>query len=234
MAPVSFESLGWFHAFWRVQWFAGLIPVLLLTPLLLAARREGRWPRRRALLFAAPFFAWGAPFLAIQMLAVWALQQHPLGIIVTADHIWCAPWTEGARWENIVSLETYDEKMGRGWKTLGVTLALNRSGDPRLRPRAFDSSALRWGIRFARGPVFGHGPLDLPCGTMELERDSQALIRLIQEIHFKLGPRVGAQFRPRNRCWVDWCLKNRGPDYACVANMPSDPSTKPCLAGVDY
>ena len=93
---------------------------------------------------------------------------------------------------------------------------------------------LEWGVWLARGSVFGKSAGEIPCGTLDIGLESQAAIRLIQEIHFKLGPRVAAQFRPRNHCWVDWCLKNKGLNHLCVANMPSDPSAQPCLAGVDY
>lgn len=224
MATAYFDPGGWLRTLWQIQWFAALIPVVFLAPMLAVAAREGNWPRRKILLCAAPLISWGAFFLAAQALAMWGVYQRPPAIVVTAGGIWCAPWPETTRWEDLTSLGSHDEKVGYGWKTLGVTLNAKRSSTLNLQPTQFNSKLLQWGIRLAHGPIFGHGANEIPCGTLRLNHDSQRLIRLIQEIHFKLGPRVAPQFRPRNRCWVNHCLTTKGLDHVCIANMPSDRS----------
>jgi len=232
VATAYFEPGGWLAVLWRVQWLAGVIPVLILAPLLYAASREGKWPRRRTAFYAALMTSWALAFLAAQGLAMWALRQQPPALVVTAGGIWCAPWRETVRWEDVISLDSYDEKAGRGWRTLGVTLRTSQTNGPPIIPTPYRSALLRWGIRLGHGKLFGHALNELQCGTRGISLESQAAIRLIQEIHFKLGPRVDAKFRPRNRCWVDWCLKNKGLDHVCVANMQSDSSTQPCPASV--
>lgn len=224
MATAHFDPGGWLRTLWEIQWFAGIIPALFAAGALAVACREGNWPRRKTLLYAAPIAAWAAVFIAAQALAMWAVHQRPPAIVLTAEGIWCAPWPEATRWEDIASLGSHDEKVGYGWKTLGVTLNTTRPATLRLQPASFDSKLLHWGVRLAHGPVFGHASDELPCGTLGLDRDSQILRRLIQEIHFKLGPRVDFKSRPRNGCWVAHCLSTKGLDYICVANMPSDPS----------
>lgn len=234
MATAHFEPGGWLSTFWSIQWFAGLIPVAMLGPLVFAVHREGKWPRARVLMCAGLLAGWGCAFLFAQGLAMWAVAKRPRAMAVSADGIWCAPWQETVRWKDVAALDSYDEKMGTGWRTLGVTLLARGGQTPDLMPREYENGALRWGVRLAHGPVFGHGEGEMPCGTRGLNMDSQAAIRVVQEIYFKLGARVEAKYRPRNRCWVEWCLQNKGLDHVCIANMPSDASAKPCLAGVDY
>ena len=236
MATAYFDPGGWLRTFWDAGWFAGLIPVLILAPLLYAVAREGKWPRRRLTLWTVPLVAWAVPFSAAQVLAMWALQQRPPALIVTAGAVWCAPWRETAQWGEVASVDPYNEKRGRGWQALGRTLHLTRpaSGSVNLRPAQYDSALLRWGIVLARWKPFTQSPTELPCALHGLTRERSELARLLQEIHFKLGPRVGAPFRARNHCWVRHCLTTRGLDYACVANIPSDSSAQPCAPGVDH
>ncbi len=229
IATAYFDPSGALRTLWDIQWFAGLIPAIFAAGWLIAAAREGKWPLRKTLLWSAPIAAWGAVFLAAQALATWAVYQRPPAIIVTAGGIWCAPWPETTRWEDIASLGSHDEKVGYGWKTLGLTLNTTRPATLRRPPLPFESSLLHWGIRLAHGPIFGHAPNEIPCGTLRLNHDSQRLIRLIQEIYFKLGARVDPQFRTRNRCWVNHCLATKGLDHVCIANMPSDPAV--CAGG---
>jgi hypothetical protein len=234
VATAYFQPGGWLSTFWSVQWFAGAIPVILLAPLLIVASREGNWPRRKTFVWATPLIAWALLFVAAQSLSMWALQQRLPALVLNADGIRCAPWQETTRWENVTSLSSYDEKAGSGWKMLGITLQTRPQGGRNLRPREYNLPALQWGIRFAHCGVFGQPEAAVPCGTRGLDHDPQALVRLIQEVYFKLGARVDAKFRARNRCWVHWCLTNKGLDHLCVANMPGDISAEPCLARIDH
>jgi len=232
---VYLEPGGWLRTMWEVQWFAGLIPLVVLGAWLVVAAREGKWGRGKIALWAVPLVVWALPFVAAQGLSMWALQSRPAAMVVSAEGIWCAPWAETVRWENVRALGSFDEKMRYGWKTLGVTLELARAekGGVDLRPAAYDSGALYWGVRLARAKLFTKSGTAIPCALYGTTVDAGDLTRLVQEIHFKLGPRVGAEFRSRNRCWVAHCLDAKGLDWRCVANMPSDLSAQPCAARVD-
>lgn len=235
MATVYLEPGGWLRTLWEVQWFAGLIPVVFLGGWLYAAAREGKWRRGKIALWAAPLVMWATPFVVAQGLSMWALMQRPAAMVVSAEGIWCAPWSETVRWENVRALGSFDEKMRYGWKSLGVTLELAEParGAVSLRPAAYDSGALYWGVRLARAKLSTKSETAIPCALYGTTVEAGDLARLVQEIHFKLGPRVGAEFRARNKCWVAHCLDSKGLDWRCVANMPSDLSAQPCAARVD-
>lgn len=240
MATVYLEPGGWLRTLWEVQWFAGLIPVMFLAGWLAAAAREGKWALGRIALWASPLVVWALPFVVAQGLSMWAVQSRPAAMVVSAEGIWCAPWRETVRWENVRAVGSFDEKMRSGWKSLGVTLELAQParGDVDLRPAAYESSALTWGVRLARAKLFTKSETAIPCALYGTTVDAGDLARLVQEIHFKLGPRVGAEFRARNKCWVGHCLDGKGLsakglDWRCVANMPSDVSAQPCAARVD-
>ncbi|MBN8733200.1 MAG: hypothetical protein J0L64_21870 [Acidobacteria bacterium] len=232
MATVYLEPGGWLRTLWEVQWFAGLIPLVFLAGWLVASAREGKWARSKIVLWAVPLVIWATPFVVAQGLSMWALQQRPAAMVVSAEGIWCAPWRETVRWENVRTLGSFDEKMRSGWKSLGVTLELARAerGGLDLRPAAYESRALTWGVRLARGKLFTKSETAIPCALHGTTVEASELTRLVQEIHFKLGPRVGAQYRARNKCWVAQCLDGKSLDWRCVANLPSDSGE--CPAGL--
>lgn len=220
-----FSPGGWLATFWAVQLWAGLIPLLAATLALgtwIRAGQRRRWARPLLYGLLAPL---ALLMVGAQGLAMWALQQRPPAIAMTADAVWCAPWRESVAWIHASWLGGYDKKLTSIRKELGFTvernLAATESDD--LRPAAYDSWPLRWGIALAMGRLeaWGAGAELYPCDASGLDVEMDRIVRTAQELQQRL--RAGAADRERQRCIVDWCAAHK-PAFAfeCVAQPEAE------------
>lgn len=216
---------GWLATFWAVQWWAGLIPVLAAALALGAWSRGGRarrWVRPLLHRLLAPL---ALLIVGAQGLSMWALQQRPPAIVITADALWCAPWSETIAWIHMNGIERFDRKPASGRQELGFTvernLAATESDD--LRPAAYDSWPLNSGIALAMGRLeaWTAGGEHYPCDATGLDVEADRIVRTAQELQQRL--RAGAADRERQGCIVSWCAANKPAfAYECVARPEAE------------